>query len=64
MIYDVICRTSPSKSTGKSVAVLVESRRYERLRELDDAAMRLELRAALRGRKYGLEDVLNALSAR
>ncbi len=49
---------------GKSVAVLVEPRRYERLRDLDDAAMRLELRTALRGRKYGLEDVLNELSFR
>jgi prevent-host-death family protein len=49
---------------GKSVAVLVEPRRYERLREVDDTATRLELRAALRGRKYRLEDVLNEQSAR
>jgi prevent-host-death family protein len=48
---------------GKSVAVLVEPRRYERLRGLDDAVMRLELRKALRGRKYVLEDVINELSA-
>jgi len=47
----------------KSVAVLVEAGRYERLRELDDAVMRLELKKALRGRKYRLEDVLNELSA-
>ena len=47
----------------KSVAVLVEAGRYERLRELDDAVMRLELKKALHGRKYRLEDVLNELSA-
>jgi prevent-host-death family protein len=47
----------------KRVAVLVESGRYERLRELDDAVMRLELEKALRGRKYRLEDVLHELSA-
>jgi len=47
----------------KGVAVLVEAGRYERLRELDDAVMRLELKKALRGRKYRLEDVLNELSA-
>jgi prevent-host-death family protein len=51
------------KKHKKSVAVLVESGRYERLRELDDAVMRLELKKALRGRKYRLEDVLNELSA-
>lgn len=48
---------------GESVAVLVEVRRYQRLRELDDAVMRLELKRALRGRKYRLEDVLDELSA-
>jgi prevent-host-death family protein len=47
----------------KRVAVLVESARYDRLREIDDAVMRLELKKALRGRKYRLEDVLNELSA-
>jgi PHD/YefM family antitoxin component YafN of YafNO toxin-antitoxin module len=48
---------------GERVAALIESRRYERLRDLDDAETRLELRAALRGRKYRLEHVLNELSA-
>lgn len=45
----------------KAVAVLVEVKRYQRLQELEDRFLQLELKQALRGRKYKLDEVLREL---
>ncbi|HYH08942.1 MAG TPA: type II toxin-antitoxin system Phd/YefM family antitoxin [Thermoanaerobaculia bacterium] len=45
----------------KPVAVLVEVERYQRMQELEDRFMQLELKQALRGRKYRLDEILREL---
>lgn len=45
----------------KPVAALVEIDRYQRLQELEDRFTRLELKAALRGKQYRLDEVLSEL---
>ncbi len=45
----------------KPVAALVEIERYRRMQELEDRFTQLELKAALRGKQYRLDEVLSEL---
>ena len=45
----------------KDVAVIVEVALFRRLQELEDRVMTIELREALKGRKYDLREVLGEL---
>lgn len=45
----------------RPVAALVEIDRYRRMQELEDRFTQLELKAALRGKQYRLEEVLSEL---
>ena len=46
----------------KAVAVLVDVETFDRLRALEDRLTSLQLRAALKGKKHDLRDVLTALA--
>jgi prevent-host-death family protein len=48
-------------SNDQPVAALVEIDRYRRMQELEDRFTQLELKAALRGKQYPLEEVLSEL---
>ena len=45
----------------RPVAAIVEIERYQRMQEIEDRFTQLELRAALKGKKFRLEQVLSEL---
>lgn len=45
----------------RAVAAIVEIERYRRMQEIEDRFTQLELREALRGKKFPLEQVLSEL---